>query len=177
MSRRLLAATSLGWLLLAGAVCCSSEESRLNELDATTVTPRVHVFLIAPLDGGKQGRSVGCGDSVVPATVTLDRPRPALYGALEALLAAKGAHDGPTGLSNPLYASRLTLERIERKGGEAKVFLSGYVELADSCDAPRLLAQLTETALQFRDVQHVQLYLDGKPLRGLLLGAGKPAGG
>ncbi len=170
MSRRSLAAMSLGLFLLAGAGSCRSEESRLAELEAGTVTPRVRIFLIAPRDNGARGRSVGCGDSVVPAAVTLDHPRPALYGALEALLAGHERHDGPSGLSNPLYASRLSLQRIDRQGGEAKVFLSGYVELADGCDAPRLLAQLTETALQFRDVGHVQFFLDGKPLRGLLLG-------
>jgi hypothetical protein len=173
LSSRHLAAVSLALLLSIGASRCSSEESRLDELEAGTVTRKVRIFLIAPRDAGSQGRAVGCGDSVVPTTVTLDRPRPALFGALEALLERKEAHDGPSGLSNPLYASHLELQRIDRQGAVAKIYLSGYVEVADACDAPRLLAQLTETVLQFRDVQHVQLYLDGKPLRGLLLGGGK----
>lgn len=163
---------SLGLLLLANAECCAAQETRLDELEAATVTKRVRIFLIAPGDSGANGRTVGCGDSVVPAAVNLDRPQPALYGALEALLADKNEHVGPSGLSNPLYASRLTLERIDRQGAQIKVYLSGYLEVAGACDAPRLLAQLTETALQFRDIQHVQLYLDGKPLRGLLRGIG-----
>ena len=69
------------------------------------MTRRVRIFLIAPRDNGAQGRSVGCGDSAVPTAVTLDRPRPALEGALEALLDGRERHDGPSGLSNPLYAS------------------------------------------------------------------------
>ncbi|HVS00642.1 MAG TPA: hypothetical protein VMW27_28740 [Thermoanaerobaculia bacterium] len=42
-----------------------------------------------------------------------------------------------------------------------------------------MLAQLTETALQFEDVQRVQFWLDDRPLRDLLLaaGSGKRNGG
>lgn len=176
MTHHPLATLALGLLLAAGAECCSSQESRLNELDAGTVTPKVHIFLIAPRGSGVEGRALACGDAVVPATVTLERPRPALYGAYEALLAGKRANDGVTGLSNPLYASHLSLARIERKGPAAKVYLSGYIEVGDACDPQRLLAQLTETALQFRDVQHVQIYLEGRPLQDLLRGAGAPSG-
>lgn len=179
MRRRPLATLSLGVFLLAWAEGCASQEAGLSDLEATAVTGRVHVFLIAPGDGGASGRKVGCGDSAVPVTVALDRRQPALFGALEALLGEKREHVAPSGLSNPLYASRLRLERIDRKGAEAKVYLSGYLEVGGPCDAPRLLAQLTETALQFRDVQHVQLYLDGKLLPGLLRAVvgNTPAGG
>ena len=44
-----------------------------------------------------------------------------------------------------------------------------YVELAGGCENARMLAELTETALQFRDVSQVQFLLDGQPLRDLVL--------
>jgi hypothetical protein len=179
LSRRPLAALSLGLLLLAWAEGCASQEAGLADLQATDVTRKVRVFLISPGDKGASGRKVGCGDRAVPVAVSLDRAQPALFGALEALLAEKREHVAPSGLSNPLYASRLSLERIDRQGAQAKVYLSGYLEVGGPCDAPRLLAQLTETALQFRDVQHVQLYLDGKLLPGLLraVAGSTPVGG
>ena len=99
MRRHSLAAASLGLFLLAGAGSCRSQDSRLDDLEAGTVTQRVRIFLIAPRDNGAQGRSVGCGDSAVPTAVTLDHPRPALYGALEALIDGRERHDKSTRLN------------------------------------------------------------------------------
>ncbi|HYO14512.1 MAG TPA: GerMN domain-containing protein [Thermoanaerobaculia bacterium] len=162
-----------GWLLplvlLAVFYCTPSETEPLN-LRADSPTGRVRVFLIAPEDGGGLGRKAPCSDSAVPVVVELPRQRPALEGALEALLALDGRYDRTTGFYNPLYASPLEIQRIERAGAEARVYLTGYVEVGGDCDGPRMLAQLTETALQFEDVQQVQFYLGGKPL-GALLGS------
>jgi hypothetical protein len=100
--------------------------------------------------------------------VTLPQPAPALESALHALLASRERNDRGTGLLNPLYASRLDLASIELQGAQAKVHLTGYVELGDGCDNARMLAQLTETVLQFPGVSYVQLDLDGQSLRDLL---------
>ena len=62
---------------------------------------------------------------------------------------------------------------IARAGPEVRVHLNGYLEVGGTCDSPRVLAQLTETALQFRDVQRVTFYLEWKPLAGLLSGKGE----
>jgi hypothetical protein len=162
----------LPWLLplvvLAGLTCCARRDSAQG-LEAGTRTGKVQVYLIALHDRGAAGRAAGCGDSVVPLEVDLPAPAPALDGALSALLALQeDAQDRD--LYNALAHSPLKIDRVDRTGPEVRVYLSGYVEIGDDCDGPRILAQLTETALQFRDVQHAQFFLDGKPLQGALSG-------
>ncbi len=55
-------------------------------------------------------------------------------------------------------------------GAQARVLLTGYLALGDACENARMLAQLTETALQFSGISYVDFAIDGQPLRGLLLG-------
>jgi len=135
---------------------------------AAAVTGRVRIFLIAARDGGRSGRAAGCGDSVVPVEATLPAPAPALEGALRALLARSDRVDPQSGLYDPLYASALTLSGVERNGGEARVRLSGYVEVGDDCDARRIRAQLEATAQQFQGVDRATFTVDGEPLDRLL---------
>jgi hypothetical protein len=163
-------------LALFLALSCDRPAGTETNQRAAEVTEQVRVFLIAPQDGGVLGQRVGCGDSAVPVEVKLPRAEPALYGALHALLGKRSRNDQASGYYNALYASPLELQRIERVGGEARIHLTGYLEVGDSCDGQRALAQLTETALQFQDVQRVQLWLDGKPLRDLLFKTGKTGG-
>jgi hypothetical protein len=162
------------WLLplvvLAGLTCCARRDSA-QDLEAGTRTSKVQVYVIALHDRGAKGRAAGCGDSVVPLEVDLPAPAPALEGALSALLALQdGAEDKD--LYNALEHSPLKVDRIDRTGPEVRVYLSGYVEIGGDCDGPRILSQLTETALQFHDLQHAQFFLDGKPLQGVLSGKG-----
>ncbi|MFY9826093.1 MAG: hypothetical protein WAM82_32305 [Thermoanaerobaculia bacterium] len=162
---------SLPWLLplvmLAGLTCCAHRDSAQG-LEAGTRTSKVQVFVIAPHDSSAAGRASGCG-SAVPLEVDLPAPAPALEGALSALLTLQEGAE-TKGLYNALAHSPLKVDRIDRMGPEVRVYLSGYVELGGDCDGPRVLSQLTETALQFHDLQHAQFYLDGKPLQGVLSG-------
>lgn len=154
-------------LLLATAACDRSAV-HLASLKATSRTERVRVFLI---DREEQGERPACGEKAVPVEVTLPLETPALQGSLDGLFAlGRDPFDTRTGLYNALHASPLTLERIERNGPAAVIRLHGYLELGEPCDADRALAQLTETVLQFPDVQQVQFYLEGKPLREALVG-------
>lgn len=157
-------------MLLAIFYCTPPETESALDLSANSLTDRVQVYLIAPEDGGALGRKVGCSDSAVAVEVVLPKARPALEGSLEALFALESRYDGTSGLYNPLYASPLEIETIQRVGSEARIRLGGYVEIGDDCDGPRMLAQLTETALQFPDVQRVTFFLGDKPLRQLLAG-------
>lgn len=159
------------WLPLLVAISCGAGDSQTH-LQSTAVTDRASVFLISMEDGGVEGRRVGCGDSAVPVEVTLARRGPALRGALEALLSRRETWDSRTGYYNALHGSRLEIDRIERAGAEVRVHLKGYLEIGGECDSPRVLAQLTETALQFPDVQRATFYLEGKPLARLLSGKG-----
>jgi Sporulation and spore germination len=140
--------------------------------DPAAVVERAHIYLIAPGDGGRLGRKVACGDSAVPVEVALPQAQPALAGALSRLLAMSDRFDHASGLINPLYASRLRLTGVERQGAQARLHLTGYVELGDDCDNRRMLAQLTETALQFDGISLAQFDLDGQPLRDLLRAPG-----
>jgi hypothetical protein len=137
-------------------------------VQAGTVTDRARVYLIELQDGGVNGRRIGCGDSAVAVEIPMERRQAALPGSIEALLSLTETYDTRSGLYNPLHASRLEIERIDRSGAEVKVHLKGYLEIEGECDGSRILAQLTETALQFPDVQRATFYLEGKPLSGLL---------
>jgi hypothetical protein len=174
---------SLSWLLplvvLAGLTCCARRDSA-QSLEAGTRTSKVQVYVIA-LHGQDQGETpspaAGCGGnagsigSVVPLDVELPAPAPALEGALSALLTLQQGAEARD-LYNALAHSPLKIDRIDRTGPEVRVYLSGYVEIGGDCDGARILAQLTRTALQFRDLQHAQFFLDGKPLQSVLSGEG-----
>lgn len=157
--------------LLVGIACCSQGGGNLANLEADTPTDSVRIFLIEREDGGILGRKTGCNDSAVPVEVKLPRRMPALGGALEYLLDMRGDDEDPrSGLYNALHASPLRIENLQRRGGELRVRLEGYLELGDACDGDRALTQLTETALQFPDIQAVFFYLGDKPLREALKG-------
>ncbi len=157
--------------LLAGIACCSQGGSDLANLQAGTQTDRVRIFLIDREEGGILGRRAGCADSTVAVEVKLPRSTQALEGALTSLLGKKrDRYDPASGYYNALYASPLEVERIERRGQEARVRLRGYLELGEACDGERALAQLQETALQFSDVQQVHFYLGDQSLAQALAG-------
>jgi hypothetical protein len=165
--RSLVSLQALSLLLLAA---CSKAPST-PDLKASEVTRKTAVYLIVLEDKGSRGPAVGCGDSVVPLTVNLPAPSPALEGALSNLLAAGKSYEA-LGFYNALANSPLKVQRIERAGGTARIYLTGYLELGGECDSPRVLAQLEQTATQFDDVDKAELYLDEKPLADLLSGKG-----
>jgi hypothetical protein len=181
---RPLLATALGLLLALGLGACDrSGIGGKGPAGATAASParadeptqKVRVFLISPGDQGRSGHKVGCGDSAVPVEIALPSKEPGLPGALGALLALKERYQEPSGLSNPLYSSALQLVRIERRGaerGDARIYLKGYLEMGDACDNPRILAELQETVLQFKDIRSVQFFLDDRPLPEILSGKG-----
>jgi hypothetical protein len=172
--RKLLAGALVLWVASCGRAKSGQTGSATPDVPeaprAEAPATRVRLFLIAPGDNGRAGRRVACNDSAVPVEVPLPQPEPGLAGALRALLALKERYQTSSGLYNPLYASTLDLVRIERQGADARVYLKGYLELADACDDRRLLAELQETALQFADVQHAQFYVGDRPLQEILGG-------
>jgi hypothetical protein len=152
--------------LVVGIACCSQGGADLANLQADTPTESVRIYLIEKKEGGMLGERTGCGGDSVPVEIKLSRKMPALGGALEALLGLRGdAEDPRSGFYNALHASPLKISNIQRRGSELRVRLEGYLELGDACDGERALAQLTETALQFPDIQAAFFYLGDKPLR------------
>jgi len=129
----------------------------------------VPVYLVA-LDQGQ----IGCGDALravprpVPAT---DQPWRA---AIEALLALDEPTVSAAGLYNALAASDLRLTSMEVDAqGVAVIQLAGDLQLGGACDAPRLAAQLEQTALQFPAIRQVVVFVNDQPLAALLSGRGR----
>ena len=135
-------------------------------------TGKVVIHLISLQDGGVGGARIGCGDSVVPVEVELPAPKPALRGALEALLAIDTPYDPRSGFYTALHSSPLEIRRLQQDGDTVRIDIAGWVELEDDCDAPRVLEQLTRTATQFRDVRRADFYVDGAPLERALTARG-----
>ncbi len=157
-----LHATLVGGLALLLAIfSCGPGAAPAPPPSAWERADAVVIYLISLHDGGVGGDRIGCGDSLVPVEVELPDPKPALRGALEALLAIDTPYDPRSGLYTALHSSPLKIRRLERQGEAVRVDLAGWVELEDDCDAPRILEQLTRTATQFRDVGRVEIYVDG----------------
>jgi hypothetical protein len=125
---------------------------------------RTHIYLIAVGDEGESGKEIGCGDSVIPVEVPIEPTIAPLTAGLEALLDIDSRDYGQSGLYNALYRSDLTIESVTIRDREAVIRLSGTIEIGGVCDAPRVRAQLEETALQFSTVDSVSIFVNGDPL-------------
>ena len=139
--------------------------------DVPTSTPGeqlVKIFLIALEDNGQAGTLVGCGDSAISVTVTIPPTQGILRAALEKLLSAKQQFYGESGFYNALYQSDLQVEGVTIDQGKAVIHLSGTLMLGGVCDAPRVEAQIEQTALQFSTVHEVAVFINDVPLEDVL---------
>lgn len=138
-------------------------------LTPTTATEQtVKIILIALEDNGQSGTLVGCGDSAIPINVTIPRTQGVLRAALEKLFSAKQQFYGESGYYNALYQSNLQVDRVTIEQGKAIIYLTGSVVLGGTCDAPRVEAQIEQTALQFSTVNDVEVFVNGTPLEEVL---------
>ena len=110
----------------------------------------VTIGLIAIEDNGARGRKIGCNDSVVSATRTVPYTTATLRAALTELLSLNDTTYGESGFYNALAPSDLTLDSVAIENGTATIALQGQLVLQGVCDAPRIQAQLEETARQFK---------------------------
>jgi hypothetical protein len=129
---------------------------------------RVNLYFVAIDDKGQSGPQIGCGDSIVPVTIDIP-PTPApLTAAYGRLLTVGSQFYGQSGLYNALYQSSLQLDSASVANGQATIYLSGQLRLGGVCDAPRIQAQLTETARQFPTVTSVAIFVNGQRLEDAL---------
>ncbi|HVN53157.1 MAG TPA: GerMN domain-containing protein [Anaerolineaceae bacterium] len=131
---------------------------------STGAPQMVQIFLIAVGDEGKAGKKVGCGDSVVPVKVEIQRTQGVLRAALQALLSKKDQYYGQSGLYNALYQSDLQVGSLAIVNGKAEIHLTGTLKLGGECDNPRVQAQLEETALQFSTVRDTAIFINDRTL-------------
>lgn len=129
---------------------------------------RVNIYLIALDDNGRSGPRIGCNDSVIAVTRDITPTTAPLTAALTTLLNVRSQYYGESGLYNSLYQSDLQITRVAVEQGRATIELSGTLRLGGTCDNPRVMAQLSETARQFSTVQDVAIFVNGKRLEDLL---------
>lgn len=129
---------------------------------------QANIYLIALEDAGQSGIEIGCGDSAVPVTVNFDPTVAPLTAALARMFAIEEEFYGQSGLYNALHASNLTVEGIDIENRTAQINLSGELSIGGTCDAPRVRAQIAQTALQFSTIDNVDIWLNGRPLSEVL---------
>jgi LysM repeat protein len=133
---------------------------------------RTNIYLIALEDAGRSGQAVGCGDSVIAVQRTITPTVAPLTAALELLLSLDSQFYGESGLYNALYQSDLTVTGVNIVNREAIIHLSGQLLLNGACDAPRVQAQLEQTALQYATIDRVRITINGQPLEEVLSAQG-----
>jgi len=128
----------------------------------------VKVYLVALEDDGKAGRRIGCGDSLVPVTRTVNAQGGAvLKAALEELLAVPHEYDGR--LRNFWRGDNLRVGGVSLRNGLATVRITGEGPfIAGVCDAPRITEQIRATARQFPGVRRVAVFVNGRTLESAL---------
>jgi len=148
-----------------------STATQVQQIQPTPTTPAeqiVKIFLIALEDNGQSGTLVGCGDSAIPITVTIPGTQGVLRATLEKLLSAKQQFYGESGYYNALYQSNLQVAGVTIEQGKAMIRLKGTLMLGGVCDAPRVEAQIEQTALQFSTVNDVAVFINDVPLEDVL---------
>lgn len=127
------------------------------------VPQQVKIAYIALGDSGQSGEAIGCGDSVVIISKTVQATSP-VEGALQTLLADKFEQYSTSGLRNALWQSTLTLDAVTVVDKTANVKLSGNVRLAGVCDIPRVKAQLETTTKESSGATAVTITVNGETL-------------
>lgn len=134
----------------------------------TSTEQMIKIVLIELEGNGQSGPLVGCGDSAIPINVTIPRTQAVLRAALEKLFSAKQQFYGESGYYNALYQSDLEVASVTIEQGKAIIHLTGTIMLGGTCDAPRVQAQIEQTALQFSTVSDVMVFVNDIPLEDVL---------
>jgi hypothetical protein len=120
----------------------------------------INIYMIALSDNGVSGSKVGTEDSIIPVKIHIDETSTPLPIAYEKLLSIKERNYGESGLYNTLYQSTLKVDKIKMDKDTALVYLKGSPMLGGVMDIPRVKAQLESTALQFKFVKSVKVYIN-----------------
>lgn len=132
--------------------------------DTTGSVSQVKIYLVAVGDDGKTGSKIGCGDSLVAVTKDIQETTKPLEAAIKELLALTNRDYGQSGLMTALYQSTLQVKSVSVDKGVANIKLSGTILSGGTCDDPRIVAQLKNTASQFSSVKSVNITVNDVPL-------------
>jgi hypothetical protein len=156
-------------LVIPTATQAQPVPSTSTSVPPTTAGEQMVKIVLIELEGsGQSGPLVGCGDSAIPINVTIPPTQGVLRAALEKLFSAKQQFYGESGYYNALYQSDLAIESVRIEQGNAIIHLTGTITLGGVCDAPRIQAQIEQTALQFSTVSDVTVFVNDVPLEDVL---------
>ncbi|MDN5727775.1 MAG: GerMN domain-containing protein, partial [Propionibacteriales bacterium] len=123
-------------------------------------------------DDGQTGRKIGCGDSLVATYTGPQTFSSQLEASMEWLLSHRDRELGGSGLYNALHQSELQFQSGHVDGDTVTVALTGTLAKGGSCDAPRIKAQLRQTAMTSVGAGNARITVNGTPLSQLLGGKG-----
>ena len=130
-----------------------------------TVASNASIYLTILGDNGKNGRAVGCGDSLVPVGVHIDfsssNTETKAKEALQKLFSLRTrVYDKKLNIVNQLYNSVLSINRLTIEDGVATVDIQGTLTLEGMCDRPIVEEQIKQTILQFKPITKVNLRIN-----------------
>jgi hypothetical protein len=132
---------------------------------AQSETTEVKIYLVALGDAGKNGKKIGCDDSLVAITRKIPATPAPLKAALLELFADREPDKKEIDLNLGNYWRGMQLKSVAIDKGTAIIHLTGEApSVAGVCDAPRIKEQLIETAKQFPTVKKVKVFINGKPM-------------
>ncbi|HEX2282869.1 MAG TPA: GerMN domain-containing protein, partial [Thermomicrobiales bacterium] len=127
-------------------------------------TETVNIFLVetgdemAPSEEPVEG-TFGCGDMLAPVEVEIAAQEDT-EGRIEASLNALFAHEDDE-LYNVFAGLDLTVSDVQLINGVATVNISGEFMVGGVCDEPRVIEQVSATAMQFEGVEEVVVLING----------------
>jgi spore germination protein GerM len=140
-----------------------AERTATTRETAKQKTQKIKVYLVALDDKGKTGRKIGCDDSLVAVTRTINATAAPLKAAIKELLASPHESDGQLG--NYVVGPNLKLKSASISKGTATIRFSGKISVAGICDEPRIVEQIEATAKQFSTVKKVKVYVGNQTLK------------
>ena len=126
-------------------------------------TQPIKIYLVALGDDGKNGKKIGCEDSLIAVTRTIKKTAAPLTSAIRELLVIPDA-DGTPKLQNFWKGRNLKLRSISIVNHTAAIHFSGEMLIGGVCDEPRIESQIEETALQFPTVKKVKVFIGKRTL-------------
>jgi LysM repeat protein len=141
-------------------ISATSNIFRVTENAPLPVTwERVNIHLISIGDG-----DLGCNDRLVVVSREIEETRAPTMNALRELFNVTEEEVDQMGLYNSLGGSDLTIESSSIDNGHMMLYLAGDFVIGGVCDTPRVEAQIVETATQYRNVDTVDIFINGEPL-------------
>jgi hypothetical protein len=123
----------------------------------------IKLYLVALGDDGKNGKKIGCEDSLIAVTRTIKKTAAPLTSAIRELLVIPDV-DGSPKLKNFWKGRNLKLRSVSIVNHAAAIRFSGEMLIGGVCDEPRIESQIEETALQFPTVKKVKVFIGKRTL-------------